>query len=58
MRKPSIEQLAPELAAAARTVAETLATAGQRAWIVGGAVRDLALGRAPKEVDMASAAPP
>ena len=58
MRKPSIEQLAPELATAARTVAETLATAGQRAWIVGGAVRDLALGRAPKEVDMASAAPP
>jgi hypothetical protein len=34
------------------------ARAGHRAWIVGGAVRDLALGRAIKDVDMASSASP
>jgi tRNA nucleotidyltransferase/poly(A) polymerase len=47
-----------ELAQAARAVAETLATAGTRAWLVGGAVRDLALGLAPADADLASAARP
>jgi tRNA nucleotidyltransferase/poly(A) polymerase len=39
-------------------VAERLAGAGHRVWLVGGAVRDLALGRQPKDLDLASAAVP
>jgi tRNA nucleotidyltransferase/poly(A) polymerase len=58
LQDPSIERLAEPLAEAARTVARTLDRAGYRGWIVGGAVRDLALGRAPKDVDMVSAAHP
>jgi tRNA nucleotidyltransferase/poly(A) polymerase len=53
-----MEGLAKPLAQAARAVAHTLEEAGYRGWIVGGAVRDLALGRAPKDVDMVSAAHP
>ncbi|MEQ1894117.1 MAG: hypothetical protein ABL998_16370 [Planctomycetota bacterium] len=56
--RPALARLPPELAAAARACAETLALAGHRAWIVGGAVRDLALGRTPRDVDLASAAVP
>ena len=58
LQDPSMEALAEPLAEAARTVARTLETAGYRGWIVGGAVRDLALGRPPKDVDMVSAAHP
>ena len=58
MRKPVPEHLSPDLLATARAVGETLAAAGQRAWIVGGAVRDLALGLTPIEVEMCCAAPP
>lgn len=47
-----------EWAAAARAIAERLAGAGQRGWIVGGAVRDLALEVVPEDVDMASGASP
>jgi tRNA nucleotidyltransferase/poly(A) polymerase len=50
--------LPPAGARVARIVAERLASRGERAWIVGGCVRDLALGAAPQDVDMASAAPP
>ncbi|HEV8113249.1 MAG TPA: CCA tRNA nucleotidyltransferase [Planctomycetota bacterium] len=53
-----MQDLSGELAEAARTIASTVARAGKRAWIVGGAPRDLAIGRAPKEIDMASAASP
>lgn len=53
-----MQQLEPALSEAARAIAARLAAAGHRAWIVGGAVRDLALGRAPGDVDMASAAIP
>ena len=58
LQDPSMEGLAEPLAEAARIVARTLGAAGYRGWIVGGAVRDLALGRAPKDVDMVSAAHP
>ncbi len=39
-------------------VCEDLAQGGHRGWIVGGAVRDLLLGRAIKDVDLVSAALP
>lgn len=40
------------------TIAEVLGRAGHRAWIVGGGVRDLLLGRELKDVDLVSAARP
>ncbi|MCK6446248.1 MAG: CCA tRNA nucleotidyltransferase [Planctomycetes bacterium] len=58
MRRPSIERYPRELATAAREVALRLARAGHRSWIVGGSVRDLAVGRTPEDVDMTSAATP
>jgi len=42
----------------ARTVCQTLRTAGHEAYVVGGAVRDLILGLAPKDFDVATAATP
>jgi tRNA nucleotidyltransferase/poly(A) polymerase len=57
-RRASMHELSADLAAAARTIAARVATTGHRAWIVGGAVRDLCLARAPHEIDMASAATP
>lgn len=53
-----MEHLAAPLAAAARGVAARLKDAGQRAWIVGGAVRDLALGGEATDVDLTTAARP
>jgi len=58
MVEPSVEELPRELARAARAVAARLAKTGIRAWIVGGAVRDLMLGRDVHDVDMVSAALP
>ncbi|MCZ6597902.1 MAG: CCA tRNA nucleotidyltransferase [Planctomycetota bacterium] len=58
MRCPSIVQLDPGLRAIALAVAEGLDGGGHGAWIVGGTVRDLALGLTPKDVDMATAATP
>lgn len=58
MPRPSISALPPALAGAARAAAQTVRAAGARAWIVGGAVRDLALGRAPHDLDLASRLPP
>ena len=43
---------------AARKVAEGLHAAGYKAFVVGGAVRDLLLGRHPKDFDMATNATP
>jgi len=57
-RRPAMQDLSPVLATAARAIAERVASAGGRAWIVGGAPRDLALGLAPHEIDMASALDP
>lgn len=58
LRKPAMQDLSAPLAHAARVFAERLARAGERAWIVGGAPRDLALGRPIHDLDMASAATP
>jgi tRNA nucleotidyltransferase/poly(A) polymerase len=58
MMRPTIARLPRALALAVRHVAETLHAFGHRAWLVGGAVRDLALGREPVDADLASAALP
>jgi tRNA nucleotidyltransferase (CCA-adding enzyme) len=58
IRRPAMQDLSGALAAAARAIAERGATRGARVWVVGGAVRDLALGRAPKDIDLASALRP
>ncbi|HIG10227.1 MAG: hypothetical protein ABGY71_15375 [bacterium] len=58
MDQPSVQNLSADLRAASRSIAETLKAAGHQAWIVGGAVRDLARGAAPREVDMATDALP
>ena len=47
-----------ELLRCAVCVAEALRDEGSPAWLVGGAVRDLALGREPHDVDLATAAVP
>jgi len=48
----------PELLECARFIARRVASGGQRAWLVGGPVRDLALGRTPGDLDMASGLTP
>lgn len=53
-----MQELSADLAKAARAIATRVQATGHRAWIVGGAVRDLCLARAPVEIDMASAATP
>ena len=47
-----------QLTSAARTVVRKLQDGGFKAFIVGGAVRDLLLGRAPKDFDIATNATP
>lgn len=56
--RPRAAALPPALAAAAHHCAEVLHAHGERAWLVGGAVRDLALARIPKDADLACAAVP
>ena len=58
VRTPSIEDLVAPLRRSARGVAERLREGGRGGWIVGGAVRDLALGRVPTDVDLATDALP
>ena len=58
IERPSVARLPSGLAAAARHCAEVLRAHGERAWLVGGAVRDLALAREPKDVDLATRALP
>ncbi len=53
-RAPAMQDLSPDLARAARAIAEGIGADGGRAWIVGGAPRDLILGGSPHEIDMAS----
>jgi tRNA nucleotidyltransferase/poly(A) polymerase len=53
-----MEHLPTPLSEAARSVAATLGAAGHEAWLVGGAVRDLALGLEPEDVDLATSARP
>ncbi|PZP58278.1 MAG: polynucleotide adenylyltransferase PcnB [Azospira oryzae] len=50
--------LADQISPCARRVVSTLQQAGYRAFIVGGAVRDLLLGRTPKDFDVATNATP
>lgn len=50
--------LATPYGEAAYAVVETLADAGHEAWWVGGGTRDLALGIAPKDIDIATSATP
>ncbi|MFN0007536.1 MAG: CCA tRNA nucleotidyltransferase [Planctomycetota bacterium] len=57
-RRPSMQDLSAPLASAARHIARRISASGKRAWLVGGAPRDLALGRGPSEIDMTSAATP
>lgn len=56
--KPNTRHLKKPLADAAKGIATRLASKGFRTWIVGGAVRDLALGLSVHEVDLATAALP
>lgn len=58
IRTPELEQLPEDLREAARTIGARLEGAGHQAWIVGGAVRDLALGLEPKDLDIATDAVP
>ena len=58
MRQPSIKDLPLDMAQAARGIAERVHSAGARAWLVGGTVRDLALGVPPHDLDLASALEP
>jgi tRNA nucleotidyltransferase/poly(A) polymerase len=55
---PVPADLPAPLRVAAACIARALRGRGHEAWIVGGAVRDLALGRAPKDVDIATDALP
>lgn len=58
LERPTLAQLAPELREATLAVARRLRARGWQAWLVGGAVRDLALGKPPKDVDFATDATP
>lgn len=58
MRGPSVRQLGPELQRAAIEIDRRLRRAGHEAWIVGGAVRDLALERPVGDLDVATDATP
>ncbi len=58
MSQPSSRDLPDELHAAAVFIAQRLNEAGHQAWIVGGALRDLVLGEASSDIDMATDARP
>lgn len=55
---PRTSGLPPRLREAAAAVAAKLRERGHRAWLVGGCVRDLALGREVGDADLCSSAPP
>lgn len=58
LEKPSVERLEPELRSTARAIATRLSEAGHQAWLVGGCVRDLALGNAATDLDFCTDARP
>lgn len=58
VHRPRTDALPAPLARAARAIAARLQAGGHQAWLVGGSVRDLALGRAPHEIDLATDARP
>lgn len=53
-----MESLAPPLRSATLAIARRLRASGRQAWLVGGAVRDMALGKLPKDIDLATDALP
>lgn len=55
---PDLSRLPEPWSTAARTVAARLGELGHRAWLVGGCVRDLALGRPVADADLCSDARP
>jgi tRNA nucleotidyltransferase/poly(A) polymerase len=57
VRRPRAADLGPDLVPL-REIALCFQAAGKRAWVVGGAVRDLALGARPVDCDLASDALP
>jgi len=58
LNKPDVRHLKKPLADAACGIATVLSEHGHPTWIVGGAVRDLALGHVVTEIDMATGALP
>ncbi len=58
MRSPSVQDLPEAFAKAARSIAEAMRSHGHAVWIVGGAVRDLALEREVADLDLATPATP
>lgn len=58
VQPPSARHLSPDQLAVASRIAGRLVEAGYRAWLVGGAVRDLARGVGPKDLDMVTSAHP
>jgi len=58
MQRPTIARLPGGLRDGARHVAGVLSAAGHHAYLVGGAVRDLALGLEPADADLATSATP
>lgn len=50
--KEALAGIAPELGRVLTEVCELVAGAGGRAWLVGGSVRDLAMGRLPVDLDL------
>lgn len=58
LARPAIDALEARLRDATLKIATRLKSSGAQAWLVGGAVRDLALGKAPKDIDFATDARP
>jgi len=58
LERPTLAHLAPDLREATLAIARRLRARGRQAWLVGGAVRDLALAKPPKDVDLATDATP
>lgn len=58
LRRPTMQELSGSLRQAAIAAAQRLESAGCRTWLVGGSVRDLALGLPAKDADLTSRATP
>jgi tRNA nucleotidyltransferase/poly(A) polymerase len=58
VQHPRLSDLTDSQVGATTAIAQRLHDAGHQAWLVGGCVRDLALGRHPKDLDIASDARP
>jgi hypothetical protein len=58
LQRPTLDRLDDSQRGVAAAIGGRLASAGHQAWIVGGVVRDLALGRASGDLDIATDAHP